>query len=650
MAVFETWLKSDLKKPLKVVQLEGNLFSQDNGGNLIGAEVTDGGQAATLSGNVTGYFMRADGETVIITGTLSGNRASIVLPASAYVVVGQASIVIKVGDTTVGACVGYVYRTTTDAIVDPGHVIPSLEELLAQIATMQQLSQTVTNQEAGRVSAESGRVSAERGRASAETARASAETARASAETARASAEIGRATAETARATAETARDTAETARTSAETNRDTAETGRVNAETARATAETARDTAETARGTAEAARSAAEMDRATAETARAAAESARDAAETQRATDTAAAIAAAEAATGDAEDAADMVENITVAANGLAPGSQPTATVSIVDGHLHIVFGSVKGDPGKDFVIRKTFSSIAEMQAYDPETDPSTKKVRENDFVIIDTGSVQDVDTGKLYCYEPDTQEVWRYIGDLSGSQGIKGETGTGIDHVTLNADYTLTVYYDDGTSDTTASIRGATGATPNISIGTVTTLQPNQSAYVQLDQSSTPEAPVFNFGIPKGDTGAVENVYATTIPMSDQDSTKISAAIAAKMDALNAAAPYDNTATYAEGTYCFHDGLKKCTTAITTAEEWTAAHWTSTTIAAELQGKVDANQGAGNAGKALGIDDQGNVVPVPFSGEDFTGALAKIGIGVVDGQFVIQPVTAQEEEEEES
>lgn len=35
-----------------------------------------------------------------------------------------------------------------------------------------------------------------------------------------------------------------------------------------------------------------------------------------------------------------------------------------------------------------------------------------------------------------------------------------------------------------------------------------------------------------------------------------------------------------------------------------------------------VSSNQGAGNAGKALGIANDGTVTPVPFSGEDFTGA----------------------------
>ena len=49
-----------------------------------------------------------------------------------------------------------------------------------------------------------------------------------------------------------------------------------------------------------------------------------------------------------------------------------------------------------------------------------------------------------------------------------------------------------------------------------------------------------------------------------------------------------------YARGTYkvgelCIHDNtLYRCTTAITTAEDWTAAHWTATTIAEEIENRV--------------------------------------------------------------
>ena len=45
----------------------------------------------------------------------------------------------------------------------------------------------------------------------------------------------------------------------------------------------------------------------------------------------------------------------------------------------------------------------------------------------------------------------------------------------------------------------------------------------------------------------------------------------------------------TYAVGDYCIHENtLHKCSTAISSAEEWTAGHWTKTTIATELKSIV--------------------------------------------------------------
>lgn len=46
-----------------------------------------------------------------------------------------------------------------------------------------------------------------------------------------------------------------------------------------------------------------------------------------------------------------------------------------------------------------------------------------------------------------------------------------------------------------------GATGKTPNIQIGEVTTLEPGQQATASM--SGTPENPLLNFGIPKGENG---------------------------------------------------------------------------------------------------------------------------------------------------
>lgn len=47
----------------------------------------------------------------------------------------------------------------------------------------------------------------------------------------------------------------------------------------------------------------------------------------------------------------------------------------------------------------------------------------------------------------------------------------------------------------------KGDTGATPNLTIGTVSTLNPGQSATASI--TGTAENPVLNLGIPKGDQG---------------------------------------------------------------------------------------------------------------------------------------------------
>ena len=65
-----------------------------------------------------------------------------------------------------------------------------------------------------------------------------------------------------------------------------------------------------------------------------------------------------------------------------------------------------------------------------------------------------------------------------------------------------------------------------------------------------------------------------------ADTNATAISSLTANMSDA------YSSSSTYAVGDYCIHDNtLYRCTTAITTAEAWTAGHWTATTIADELE-----------------------------------------------------------------
>ena len=51
----------------------------DDRGHVWRVTVLDGGQPATLTGSVVGWFQRADGNTVVVAGTLDGNTASVTL-------------------------------------------------------------------------------------------------------------------------------------------------------------------------------------------------------------------------------------------------------------------------------------------------------------------------------------------------------------------------------------------------------------------------------------------------------------------------------------------------------------------------------------------------------------------------------------------
>lgn len=75
------------------------------------------------------------------------------------------------------------------------------------------------------------------------------------------------------------------------------------------------------------------------------------------------------------------------------------------------------KGDQGEPFKIQKIYDSISAMNS-----GYATDGVPIGGFVIIDTGSVEDPDTGKLYCKG---SSAYQYITDLSGSQGIQGPKG---------------------------------------------------------------------------------------------------------------------------------------------------------------------------------------------------------------------------------
>ena len=100
---------------------------------------------------------------------------------------------------------------------------------------------------------------------------------------------------------------------------------------------------------------------------------------------------------------------------------------------------------------------------------------------------------------------------------------------------------------------------------------------------------------GQPNGVAGLGEN-GAVPIPQGGTGETTVQGVVDAFgiFLAISAAAAYNPEGSYAVGDYCTHGGkLHKCNAPIDGGEAWNAAHWTETTVAAELGNKLDKSGG---------------------------------------------------------
>lgn len=334
---FTTRVKTNTDNVLQMTQMiNGIMMTGDSRANQIIVELYNNeGRTPIIPGEdtkIVGYFIRGDGYTVEVDGTINENgEAVVIIPKAAYLVTGAISIAIRLLDDkeivivesreiityntkiVIAALSCFVQNTETDSIIDPDHHIPDVQELLAYIETLDTLKNQMIEDNAT------------------------------------------------------------------------------MNAN-----------------------------------------EAIRQTNEQSRITETDAAVY--------------QITAMTTDARRVAHDQNPSAEISVVDGHKHIRFNLPVGDP---FKIKRTFTSVAEMEAY-TGTD-----VTNGDFVLI-VSNVEDPDNAKLYIRDNNT---WRFIVDLSGSRGFIGETGNGIDSAVLNQDYTLTLNFTDGTSYTSTSIRGAIG-----------------------------------------------------------------------------------------------------------------------------------------------------------------------------------------------
>ena len=187
------------------------MLTGDNLAHTWRVRVFDGGEAVALTGaTVTGYFVRTDGNTVAIQGSVEGSTAIVTLAQACYAFEGDLKGVMRLtlgGKTiTLSVLTLMVRKVLTDAIIDPGNVIPSLEDLLAQIEAMETATAAANTAAGAANTAAAAATSAASAANAAATAATNAANAANSGETARVAAEQERATAEAARETAEAAR------------------------------------------------------------------------------------------------------------------------------------------------------------------------------------------------------------------------------------------------------------------------------------------------------------------------------------------------------------------------------------------------------------------------------------------------------------
>ena len=145
--------KLDLAAGTSVVNLTTPLVEGDDRAQTFTLELTDKGAPANLDGySVTAYFGRgktaeAEADTIPLSGTVSGNVATITLTESCYSRSCYFSMPIRLSNGATGQkrtyliVRGTVVKSVDGTIIDPDGSVPSLDDIFAQIAVMERSRQ-----------------------------------------------------------------------------------------------------------------------------------------------------------------------------------------------------------------------------------------------------------------------------------------------------------------------------------------------------------------------------------------------------------------------------------------------------------------------------------------------------------------------------
>lgn len=137
-----TWNQNRM---VNIEDLRGMAFQAEAQGHTFEISgINDNGEAITLTGTVSGVFMRPDGSAVPLTGSISGGKALLTLDADCYAISGRFVLTVFLASgtqtTAIYAAVGSIMRTSGDTpYVAPAYTLLASAEF--------EVSTTSTSQE-----------------------------------------------------------------------------------------------------------------------------------------------------------------------------------------------------------------------------------------------------------------------------------------------------------------------------------------------------------------------------------------------------------------------------------------------------------------------------------------------------------------------
>ena len=141
----EITYRVDLNRGIKKTYLDMLFATEDNQAHVFRIIPYYGAEAARLPDDMTikGYFINYKNNTTSILsgGYIEDNAVCLMLTQSCYSVPGQFALIIKARSgnrtNTVFYGEGTIFVSRTDTVIDDANIIPSLDDLLAQISAME---------------------------------------------------------------------------------------------------------------------------------------------------------------------------------------------------------------------------------------------------------------------------------------------------------------------------------------------------------------------------------------------------------------------------------------------------------------------------------------------------------------------------------